>query len=120
MTIKGMNLVWIVVKDFEKAIEFYTKTIGLKLLEKHDDFGWAELSGPEGSRLGIAKENADMIAGKNAVPTITVEDIEQARDGIAERGAQLLGDIVTIPDVVSMQLFQDGDGNQMQLVQQLG
>lgn len=116
---KGIQLVWITVKDLELALTFYTETVGLTLLEKNDEFGWAELSGLGGCRLGIAQENEEMKAGVNAVTTISVADIESATQEIKSRGATLLGDIVTIPEQIRMQLFQDADGNQMQLVQEL-
>jgi catechol 2,3-dioxygenase-like lactoylglutathione lyase family enzyme len=58
MNVKGMYLSWIVVKDIKEAIEFYTKTLGLKLNNYDENYGWAELSGSEGGAiLGIAQQN---------------------------------------------------------------
>jgi predicted enzyme related to lactoylglutathione lyase len=71
---QSLDLAWIVVKDLKKAVKFYTETVGLKLLELHEEFGWAELQGPDGgARLGIGVENdKDPIkAGTNACVTFT-------------------------------------------------
>lgn len=118
----GISLSWIVVKDIDAAIKFYTETVGLKLKEYSPEFGWAELSGPEGSILGLAKENPefDAKAGTNAVVTITVGNIETARADFQKRGVKLIGDIMEVPGHVKLQSFQDKDGNNFQLAEMLG
>lgn len=119
MATKGIQLAWIVVKNLNQAIEFYTKTVGLTLREHNSEFGWAELSGPEGAILGIAEENPHMKqkAGINGVVTITVTDIDAARKKFLNQGAKLIGDIEEIPNHVKMQTFSDQDGNLFQLVE---
>lgn len=122
MKAQGINLAWIVVKDIEKAIKFYTEIVGLELKEYHKEFHWAELAGPDGSRLGIGQESPecpDMKAGINAVVTVTVDDIYQANQHFLDKGATLVGELVTIPEHVMMQTFVDTDGNTLQLVQKL-
>lgn len=121
MKSQGIFLSWITVKDLEKAIEFYTKTVGLELKEHHKEFGWAELQGKSGSLLGIAQENQqDSIKpGTNAVLTIAVEDIVQAKEHFINKGATLVGDVIEIPGEVKLQTFKDIDGNTLQLVQKL-
>lgn len=120
MKAKGIQLAWIIVKNLEKAIEFYTKVVGLELKEYHKEFRWAELAGPEGAILGIGENTEDpttIEAGANAVVTISVVDIEQARAHFTKNGAKLVGEVVEIPGHVKMQTFVDVDGNTMQLVQ---
>lgn len=121
MKIKGIHLAWIVVKDLKAAIEFYTKTVGLTLRDQSPEYGWAELSGPDGSMLGVAQENPHMEieAGKNAVVTITVDDIEETRKFLLKQGANMIGEIMEVPGHVKMQTFTDADGNMMQMVQKL-
>jgi len=118
----GINLSWIVVKDLKIAIKFYTEVVGLQLREHHEEFGWAELSGAEGAILGIAQENPKMneIAGTNAVVTVTVIDLDKARDDFTKKGAKLVGDVLEVPGHVKMQTFLDKDGNKLQIVQLLG
>lgn len=121
MKVLGINLSWIVVKDLDSAIKFYTDTVGLTLRNKSPEHHWAELSGPDGSTLGIAQESSYMEnkAGSNAVVTITVDDIEVARNSFLKKGAKLLGEVMEVPGHVKMQTFMDNDHNVMQLVQLL-
>ncbi len=121
MKAQGIYLAWIVVKDIEKAIKFYTEVAGLELKEYHKEFHWAELGGPGGSILGIGQESDEcpMKAGINAVVTITVDDIDKANAHFVDKGATLVGEVVEIPGHVKMQTFVDTDGNTLQLVQKL-
>ncbi len=121
MKVQGNMLSWIVVKDLEAAVKFYTEVVGFDLLNKSPEYGWAELSGPKGASLGIAEESSEMEmkAGSNAVMSITVEDLDVACDFYRKKGAKLIGEIVEIPGHVRMQTFLDFDGNMMQIVQKL-
>ena len=122
MRIKSIGLAWIVVKDLKKAIKFYTETVGLKLMEEHESYGWAELQGhEEGARLGIAQLNSEeaIQPGSNAVVTFTVENIEEAISDLKKNGAKFLGAIQEVPGHVKMQSVVDSDGNHFQIVQKL-
>lgn len=121
MKTQGIFLSWIVVKDIQKAIKFYTEVAGLQLKEYHEQFGWAELSGPNGTALGIGLENdQDPIkVGQNAVVTITVDNIEDAKTHFTKKGAHLIGETIEIPGHVKLQTFIDTDGNKLQLVENL-
>lgn len=117
----GVHLSWIVVKDFETAIEFYTKIAGFTLKEKSSEYKWAELSGPTGSILALTEEGgcSAFKAGSNAITSISVENIEEARKFFQSKDVNLIGDIMEIPGHVKIQTFSDKDGNIMQLVQVL-
>ena len=120
MAIQGIHLAWIVVKDLKKAIQYYTETVGLKLHTLDEKFGWAELSGHNGgAALGIAQKNdqESIQPGQNAIITLTVEDIQKARDDLGKKGATLQGEIIDIPGIVKLQMVVDQDGNHFQLVQ---
>jgi predicted enzyme related to lactoylglutathione lyase len=122
MNLKSMSLVWLVVNDLKQAIKFYTETVGLKLMETNEQFGWAELEGQEGgARLGIAqkclKSEDDVKPGQNAVMTFTVASLEKGIAEMTEKGAKLIGEIQEIPGHVKMQMAEDGDGNRFQLVE---
>lgn len=122
MSIKSMNLSWIVVNDIKKAITFYTDVVGLKLEEYHEQFGWAELTGLEGGcKLGIAQKNdADpILPGQNAVITMSVDNLDVSIASMKEKGANCVGDVVEIPGMIKMQLVTDIDGNYFQLVQSI-
>ena len=121
MKAEGIYLSWIVVKDLEKAIKFYTDVVGLEIKEYHKEYRWAELSGPGGSILGIGEEDpvSGIKPGSNAVVTISVADMDQAITHFVKNGATLIGDLVEIPGHVKMQTFIDTDKNTLQLVQKL-
>lgn len=120
--IEKMELSWIVVEDIEKAVKFYTETVGLQLKEFSKEFGWAELSGNKGGcLLGLAQANPkeQVLPGENAVVTLTVSNLDEAKKELSKKDVTFLGDILEVPNVVRLQLFVDKDGNKLQLVQHL-
>ena len=120
MKVKEIGLAWIVVKDVKAAVAYYTEVVGLKLMEFNEEFGWAELAGHEGgARLGIAREcpSENVKPGQNAVITFTVDDIEQSKAAMVQKGANCDGDTIEVPGHVKMQTMLDADGNRFQLCQ---
>jgi predicted enzyme related to lactoylglutathione lyase len=123
MNVKSIDMTWLVVKDFKAAVDFYTKVVGLKLMESSEEWGWAELQGHEGgSRLGIAQDRSEekIKPGSNAVPTFTVASLEAATVEMEKKGAKKVGDVMEVPGHVKMLLFKDADGNHFQMVEMLG
>lgn len=121
MELHGINLAWIVVKDFEKSVKFYTEVLGLKLLSKTPEYKWAELQGKDGAMMGIAEESehSPLKAGSHAVLCYTVKNMEDAIEHLKNKGVKLLGELQVIPDHVKLQLFEDLDGNFGQLCELL-
>ncbi len=121
MKTKGLHLSWIVVKNLEEAIAFYHDVIGLKLVEHNPEFGWAELTAPEGQRLGLAQENPTyhMNAGTNAVVAISVDDMDKAIQTLKKSNAKLVGEVMEVPGEVKFQTFVDASGNTFQLAEDL-
>ena len=116
-----MQLSWITVADIKKAIKFYTEVMGFELHEFNEEFGWAELSGKEGARLGLAQECIEHgnKAGTNAVITVTVPNIQKAIEQLKTNKTTLIGEIMEIPGQVKLQTFTDPDGNAFQLCELL-
>jgi predicted enzyme related to lactoylglutathione lyase len=122
MSTKSIDLIWIVVKDLKKALEFYTEIMGLKLMELNEQYGWAELQGKDGGvRLGIAQMNdySELSPGQNAVVALTVENIEKAKASLISQGAKCLGEMQEVPGQVKLQMVVDHDGNHLQLAEML-
>lgn len=118
MQVKKVGLSWIVVRDIKQAIQYYTETVGLKLMEFSEEYGWAELQGYEGGeRLGLAQSNphSEIPAGANAVVTFSVENLDVAKKNMVEKGAKVVGEIIEVPGHVKMQTMVDQDGNTFQL-----
>lgn len=122
MKVKGMFLSWIVVADINAAVKFYTEVVGLELKELNTEYGWAELSGPEGFRLGIAQacpEHEEIKPGTNAVVTVSVDNLDEAMEHLVKKGARLVGEVWEVPGEVRMQTFLDTDGNTLQACEML-
>lgn len=120
--VKGFDLAWLVVKDFEKAIKFYKETLGLELKDYAPEFKWAEFEGyAGGARLGVCEacEDTPIVAGENAVPTFTVDDLDAACEFLKKKGATFVGDIQEVPGHVRMQLIKDPAGNLIHICQKL-
>lgn len=117
----GIRLTWIAVRDWEAALDFYTKTAGFTVLEKSVEYKWAELSGEGGQRLGIAQVGPESMIqpGTGGIITVTVDNLETAIDVFQSKGAKLLGKIEEIPGHVKIQTFADPEGNFLQLVELL-
>jgi predicted enzyme related to lactoylglutathione lyase len=121
MSIQSFDLAWIVVDNLKEAVKFYTEVVGLKLMEMSEEWGWAELQGKTGARLGIGTCNSSSSVqpGQNAVPTFSVEDLDKTLAEMRQRGAICIGDVLEVPGHVRMQTVKDLDGNQFQVVQKL-
>ena len=123
MSAKKIDLAWIPVQDFKKAIKFYTEVVGLQIAEINEEWHWAELEGKEGGiRLGIGQyqsEQCPVKPGHNAVLSFTVKNVETARKEMEQKGVTLVGDIEEIPGHVKMQLIKDSEGNFIHLVEKL-
>lgn len=117
----GLQLVWITVSDIKTAITFYTDVLGFKLLEFNEEFGWAELTGEQGAWLGLAQAQpeSEFKPGANAIPTLSVENIDTAIKDLQVNKVRLIGPIQEIPGEVRLQTFTDSDGNTFQLCQLL-
>lgn len=119
-TVSDISMAWVVVKDIEASIRFYTEVVGLKLAEHCKEYGWAELVAINGgARLGLAQvcEREPMNPGQNAVVGLTVGDILKAKERLAKGKTNFVGDIMEVPGVVKLQTFTDPDGNKFQLAE---
>jgi len=122
MRVKEIGLSWIVVKDIKAAVQYYTDVVGLKLMEFNEQYGWAELEGHEGgARLGIAQENPQekVKTGQNAVVTFTVDNLEESKLEMVQKGAKCQGEVMEVPGHVKMQTLVDRDSNYFQICELL-
>lgn len=125
MQIKKIELGWIIVSNFAKSKQFFSETLGLKILEQTEHYSWMELGAQEGDmRLGVGEYceeySKDDKPGQNAVLALTVDNIVAAKKELEDKGVIFIGDIVEIPGNVKMATFKDLDGNKFQLVEHIG
>jgi len=118
MAIKKIGLSWIAVSDFKKAEQFFVHTLGLKIKEKSTEYGWLELTGINGgSILGVGEAMEHDKAGSNAVVTFTVDDIEDTREDLKNKGINV-SEIMEVPGNIKLANFMDNDGNLFQLAEE--
>jgi predicted enzyme related to lactoylglutathione lyase len=107
VNIKRVERVIIFVKDFDRAIEFYTKTLGLSLKSKEQ--GWAEFS-TSGTTLCLHH-------GRETHPTthepqigFRVDDLDETLDALRARGVVVAPVTNPCPRVRATH-FTDPEGN---------
>ena len=102
--------VTIMVKDMKKAVEFYTKKLGLKL--SYESKYWSEISAP-GMTIGlhIAKKvgSSDMSIG------FTVTNLEKAMEKLKANGIKFAP--VHDDEYVKFADFEDPDKNPFYIVE---
>lgn len=119
MAIKKIGLSWITISDFKKSEYFFVNTLGLKVLNKSPEYGWLELTGVNGGAvLGVGQCMEDNKAGSNAVVTFTVDDIEETKENLENKGVKV-SEIMEVPGHVKLANFADHDGNLFQLAEEI-
>jgi catechol 2,3-dioxygenase-like lactoylglutathione lyase family enzyme len=95
------------------ALGFYGGTLGLSLLARYGN-EWAELdAGP--IRLGLHGAEGGVPAAGTVV--FRVEDLDEARWALQQRGVVFDGHESEVPGVARFTTFHDPDGNLLQLIE---
>ena len=106
------------VADLDRAMGWYEKILGFKLLYKSDDIAWCELStGVARVNVGLS-ERRDGGGSGGATLTFGVTDLEAAKAVLDANGVRQDGDIVEIPDLVRLLTFFDADDNALMFYQE--
>jgi predicted enzyme related to lactoylglutathione lyase len=115
-------LVRVFVTDFERAVRFYTETLGMKLSSRNDEMGWAQLR-LAGADLALEREQSESEAdgeessvGRFVGVSLAVADIEQTYATLRERGVEFLEPPAKMPWGGVLAHFRDPDGNVLTLV----
>lgn len=107
----------IYVADMDRAVEFYTETLGLKL---HDRFEneWAAVDAGNGFLIGLHPTTEDGPepgqAGSIQVGLFVDQPLEEVHETFFRRGVRFQGPIVN-DRAVRLAYFTDPDGNQLYL-----
>jgi catechol 2,3-dioxygenase-like lactoylglutathione lyase family enzyme len=137
MALKRISLVWIYVTSWSRAVDFYTRTLGLKLrFESPNE--WAELSVGEGHpTFGLHAwhpEGKNGVRGAEEIPrgggatvTFEVESLSEQMGTLVKRGVQFISGreghdaqgVHDIPNHGRLATFHDPDGNRLQLFEPL-
>ena len=106
----------VMVSDFSKALEFYTKVLGFKVMELYGK-EWASLKIP-GLTIGLHPQEKGMKLNREQSPIsigLSVDDIEEEMKILKTKGISAFqlydeGPVITA-------YFEDPDGNPLYLVQ---
>ena len=142
--ITGMYHTGFVVRDLEKATEFYRDVIGLKVIKTFERTGGpiSQVVGYDETRLKITTLGTgeghvlELIQYVNPPPSerptqernvlgashlsFLVEDIQKTFESLVSRGARKLNPPVDVQTGRTASYLQDPDGNWLELVEQLG
>ena len=114
--VTGVDFVSIPTRDLERSVAFYGETLGLERSayrpeRNHAEFetGTVTLNVMDPERMGVGSftPNANLLA-------LHVDDIEQARATLTERGVAFAGDTFDT-GVCHMAFFADSEGNDLML-----
>jgi catechol 2,3-dioxygenase-like lactoylglutathione lyase family enzyme len=104
-------LVQIGVASLDRAIAFYTGTLGFTLTERRNDLKFAHVdTNVPGLQIGLNETAAPKGSG-SIVLNISVVDVVSTRRQLEARGLKFRGETVIIPGKVALAEFADPDGN---------
>src|SRR3954466_9777241 len=104
------------VSNMDRAVRFYTETLGLRLAYRFSDH-WASVEAGKGLTIGLHPASAEMPAGRKGSMAIGLElsgDIHEAVRALETKGVRFHG-IVNEGKAGSFAGFEDPDGNQLYL-----
>ena len=117
--VTAVRTVGIPVTDQDRALAFYTRTLGLET-RLDGEFApgqrWIEV-GPGGAEtsLALVKATPDGPAGIDTQIRLTTDDAASAHDALVANGVDVDDEILPYP--VPMFTFRDPDGNRLVIVE---
>ena len=105
------------VSDWEKAVEFYQTTLGMKVVFKSPEMGWAQL---DTGACNLAIERADAeseeLVGRFAGVSLHVPDIQATYEVLSDRGVAFNSPPEKQSWGGTLAHFKDPDGNVLTLL----
>lgn len=111
----------IFVSDMDRAVDFYTKALGLKLTQRYGNH-WAQVDAGRLS-IGLHPASAENPAGRNGSITVgfvLATNIEDAVSTLKQRGVKFKGPVAQDPNAGKFAYFEDPDGNSLYLLELYG
>ena len=115
-----LNAVRVYVTDWERSVEFYSKTLGMPVLFEGAEMGWAELdTGPAHlalERVDPTDEEGAELLGRFVSVSLRVEDIRATYETLRSRGVDFLEPPEVQPWGGVLAHFRDPDDNVLTLL----
>ena len=112
------GMVTVYVTDMDRALRFYTETLGLELAYRAGP-GWAVVRAPDGFAVGLHDAMDSASVGESGSTTLGFHvdrDLEEAVSELSDRGVNFVTDR-TEDTAVPLAYFEDPDGNRMYLAE---
>lgn len=110
--------VW--VSEWERAVEFYGKTLEMPFTFRDDEMGWAQLDTGECNlaleRIDPADSEAADLLGRYVGVSLQVPDIQKTYERLRERGVEFRGPPTQQPWGGVLAHLEDPDGNTLTLL----
>ncbi len=112
--------VW--VTDWDRALRFYTETLGIPTTFRGDDMGWAQLATGEGQlaleRVEPGDKESEALVGRYVGVSLQVEDIHATHKTLVDRGVEFTTPPTKQPWGGVLAHLKDPDGNVLTLLGQ--
>jgi predicted enzyme related to lactoylglutathione lyase len=114
-TVKGLDSIWVHIRNVKKARPFYKGALGLKELDYNEEQQYAMYKLPGGTLLGIHKQGKGepgREAGTVSGVYFKVADVRKAAASIAKKGGKVTDKPVKKPWGDWNATIADPDGNE--------
>ena len=114
---KDVNVIYVFVKDWDGAKNFYRGILEWPVAWSDDGVGWEEYGVEGATHVAINRWGGDdpLPGSEGPICVLSVENVQQVDQALRARGVKC-GDIVDIPGVVKYGTFFDPEGNRFQFV----
>ncbi len=119
--ITGVHTVGVPVTDQDRALEFYTGTLGLtkRLDVSYGDGGrWIEVAPPGGeTTIALVRSGPGVPAGVETGIRLTARDADEVHAALLASGADADPEVLRWPGVPPMFAFRDQDATRLEIVE---
>jgi catechol 2,3-dioxygenase-like lactoylglutathione lyase family enzyme len=108
------------VTDWERAIRFYSDTLGMAVAHRSDEWGWAQMATGEGQlaleRVDAGDDEGRALVGRFVGVSLQVANVVAIYEALAERGVEFVAPPERQPWGGILAHLRDPDGNVLTLV----
>lgn len=115
MLVQGVDMVMVMVSDFERSLAWYQEVLELPVRTRHGDFAYLETGGvPLALHGGAESGGVGTASASGSTPVLRVADYAAAKATLEERGCKFVFENSTPTALFGTVL--DPDGNPIQIL----